>query len=229
MSYLDLVDTDNTYVGKDDFIPQVNGASLVLTSIDGVLTGSVTISDILTDISTLQTTALTCADLLNDPCKENILDIVGVMATSGVQNGVEVTYDDMNGVLNFNIAPGCGTFCDAVTACPTIVDHEIRISALETAGSLDCAAVMACAGIAQMRNELDNAFDGVSWTQLTSTLTFNQVDGGTQSVILTGVASDELVKVGAGGTARYLNVNDFTDTGSDIVVKKQHSLTSDAA
>lgn len=78
----------------------------------------------------------------------------------------------------------------------------------------------------------DDYVNAASLNTSTNILTLSRALWGTVTVDLSplaGPSTDELVKVGSWGTARYLNTNDFEDNGTDIEVKKQMSIESDNA
>jgi len=128
--------------------------------------------------------------------------------------------------------------CGTVTNCPIIIDMLNDIDVLQEqvailnggwSTAFTCTDVMACSWIIDIQNSLENAYNNSSWDSSIQTITFNQIDWGTDTLVLTWITTDELVKVWAWWIARYLNVNDFSDTSTDIIIKKQMSITSDVA
>jgi len=160
------------------------------------------------------------------------------LPTAGRTNGAVLTRQNWFAVWSLSGYWQLDNICGTVTNCPIIIDmlNDIDILQEQVANliggwstAFTCNDVMACSWIINMQNSLENAYNDSSWNSSTQTITFNQIDWGTDTLVLTWLTTDELVKVWAWWTARYLNVNDFSETSTDIIIKKQMSIDSDVA
>jgi len=104
----------------------------------------------------------------------------------------------------------------------TVTDDSVN---WYTTIGIDPAVLWGGGWVADGNNYVTNWY----YTAGTQTLTLDRLGLAAINIDLSSVVStDELVKVGAAGTGRYLDEWDFTDNGTSIEIKKQMSITDDS-
>jgi len=138
--------------------------------------------------------------------QETIEDTVGTMVTANTESGINVTYDDATGKLNFNVNDPVLTLEGDVTGTATMTDlGNTTIVTTIPAGTIVNADINAAAGIAYSKLSLNGSI--TSSDIVNGTITATDIADGT--ITAAKMVSDPYARANHTGTQAASTISDF--------------------